>query len=250
MAQPDGQGGIDYPDGGFYSGPDVYPLTQDLGELAVRLNSPISVDRRGTVVLLRDFRYGVDTSEMATAGLGETIKAAAVHSQYGGYSARLERVASVNSYAGVDIRAIARSVGLLGVEALFGATTNYPNLRLYIYRYTGTTLLRWGLEWDSTSGEVSIRDSDGNFTLAQSGLNLLIGYPLLHSMKLVVNEDDLSYTRAIVSGTDITLPSETAQSTASSVEPHVLARFFNAEGPTGGCFVYVDVIIITVNEPP
>lgn len=250
MARPVSQGGIDYPDGGFYSGTDLHPITEDLGELVARQGYPTGIDRRGNVIYKRDFRYGFDPAEVTDAGLGEEVRMSTFAGIYGGYSVRLGKLASTASYSGLEIRTLARSEGRMGGEAAFAITTNYPNLILRIYRYTGSQLINWSLRWDTSDGKIYLRDDNGAWVEATDTQQCLIGYPLLHSMKLVGDEANQSYERAIIDGQEITLPAVSPEVTSSSTNPHVLFRFFNAGGPSYGCFVYVDYILITVNEPP
>uniref|UniRef100_A0A6H2A251 Uncharacterized protein n=1 Tax=viral metagenome TaxID=1070528 RepID=A0A6H2A251_9ZZZZ len=250
MARPLSQGGIDGPDGGFFAGSGIYPVQSDLGELAVRLGAPASIDRLGNVIYMRDFRYGLNSSEWGSSGAGEDVHLSGNHSMYGGYTVRLEKVASTSSYSGVEVRTVARSAGRVGVETLFAVITNYPKAKLYLYRYTGTQLYRWGLQWDTANQEVSILTDVDTWTLTGTTVKCLIGYPLLHSMKLVGDESDGDYVRALIDGVEIDLPEGTAVISSSTVDPHLLLRVFNSAGPPYGCFMYVDAIMVTVNEPP
>jgi hypothetical protein len=249
MAQPVSQGGIDYQDGGFSTGQGLYANVSDMAELAVRLGAPSSVDRSGTVVAIEDFRYGLSMIESTTAGLGETVLTSGSYSRYGGYSAKLTRVANVDSYVGTRVRVGSRPAGTWGAEALFTAITGQPNVRLFLVRHTGTHNIGWAARWDGNEGKVYYEVSTGVWEEVISDIPMNYGYPLLHSFKLVVSETDLEYMRIIADGEEVSFSADPYLYLEDTSSPDTLATFFNAVGPAVATVVYADAIIITCNEP-
>ncbi len=58
--------------GNVVKGHDLYAL-QDMAELAVRLGSPMSYDRYGSVLLLEDFERGLNAWSKTILGVGGSI---------------------------------------------------------------------------------------------------------------------------------------------------------------------------------
>ena len=249
MARPVTQGGIDYPDGGFPSGQDVYPLTGDLAELAARLGSPVNFDRRGNVIFLEDFRYGFAKVETLGALTGGTVTLNTDAARSAPYSAKCVITAFADSSGGVVAHFPSYTGGNIGVEASFVKHDNMGYFVIYLHEYDGTNYYAYGLRWNNSNDTVEYYDEDGSWQSAGITAALRAESRLFHTMKMVVDTDDNVYVRALLNRHKESLADISPHQVASSLYYHYrfYAEYFGStDGTTTG---YLDDLILTQNEP-
>lgn len=230
------------------SGEDLHRL-DDLAELPPRLRYPSSVDRAGEVVAMEDFRHGLGGVEIAQDGLGSGVTASPLFTRFGGFSAKMARVANTLAWCRIEAFTPSLESGKIGAEIQFCADTADPVIILYISQYTGSKWLLWGLKWSALTDKVYIGGETVGWTEIASGYDISQGYRYFHNVKLVVDVEDEDYERVLINGVPLTVVSVAAKEASSTVLPHVVAYIENYGGTANANEVYLDYIIITRNEP-
>jgi hypothetical protein len=220
-----------------------------MGELAARLGSIVTYDRRGDVVFYDDFSCGLcgwNTFQLTEVPEPRIVAYPAVR---GRYAVRMETYADVGYYATL-IRYIPHpALSRIGLEVAFIPTDGSYQFMITLNRHTGTAMLEHSAWYDHTTGQLRI--------IAAGGLIVWVGTPGVQStlnnnfisMKLVVDLVAGRYTRLLFNRHRYDV-SGYAPYSRPDTTPAVLGvrlRVINTSGTLS--VVYVDDVIVTQNEP-
>lgn len=221
----------------------------DLAEVPPRFGEVASIDRGGHVVFSEDFRHGVGTVELASAGLGETIVASPDYSRFGGFTAKMSRVDNASSYVNANLFGLIIETGKIGAEIQFCASGSTPKIELYLTRYTGTQRLLWGLKWDDSSNKVYIGGDTVGWTEISDDFGIFQTPPHFHNMKLVVDVDNRDYERVLIDGKPVAVVAVDALEEDNTNSPHIVVTISSASGQALLSTLYIDYVIATRAEP-
>lgn len=237
------------PDWGLTAGQaTVYQLT-DLGELAVRLGSIVSFDRRGDVVWLDDFEDGANKWEVAVAGTGAAVAISTARARNGAQSILLTAGSDGARYAQIGHFQAIPSLSNLGVEFSFAHIAALDNLLLELDVNTGSRLLTPRIRYDEVNSLILYKDAAGvDQELGPSNFFTADWYRF-STIKLVVDLEAEEYVRLIVdltvfnmAGIPLAAEDNSAAGNASTTIRNTGDAGFNNK-------VYVDDVILTQNEP-
>jgi len=220
----------------------------DSGELAARLGSINTFDRRGNILWMDGFEAGtVNWSVGTTAGRGScTLSTDRFVS--GSQSAKL-----VTGNVQDDLVRIQRdltypSVGKLGFEIASTTDADIQTLKLWLHVMDGAKQHVAEITYDETDDSLYYRNSGGTYTKLTS-VHPIYGYVyLFHTFKLVADFENDEYMRFMLNG-------ETYDMTGikmynrSYVSAKLLSAYYTITtnvDDTVTC--YVDNAIITINE--
>ncbi len=261
--------GIGAPDSIKYaSGKPTVPSTipykksttlMDMAELAVRIGSPISMDRRGDVFFYDDFESGLSKVLKAVAGTG-TLTMSSATARSGFLSAKIFVPSTVANDKTVVIWGPPYVTNTkMGAEISFSSDslqrTRKGRFNLVIEdQFVGG---RWTAEvriaLSDNGQEIYYRASDGTYTLLDT-------YPIIsgsllnfHSLKLVCDLTTHKYERLIFKDTEWDLSAlnmllETGAALigkTSGINATVYDYFLGSD-----ITMYIDDLILTINEPP
>ncbi len=237
------------PDWGVTAGAvTVYQMT-DLGELAARLGSINTFDRRGDVILLDDFEDGFHrwTWEGSGSGLGAHLST--FKSRSGRYSLLLTAGSDENHWIYAYRHVFFSPLTALGAEFSFVLPAGFETLTLEMRVNTGTRRLVGYLRWDDPTDALQYRDSAAAYVPLAS-----LPYPStvtghLHTWKLVIDTEAEEYVRALLNSQEFPLSGIALW--AEDDDSYPLFRFrirlFGRAGQND--YVFVDDVILTQNEP-
>lgn len=221
----------------------------DLGELAARLGSADTFDRRGNVIFMDGFEHGLVPYALNTYNTTAyfEINQRAVYS--GAWAAHLntgtDATQRVNILKGLGVARTTRQ----GFEVSFYVLGGTPDLRFTINFWDGTNSNSWFITYHYTTGQLQYRGSDGldhNFGAPVP----LVGQDLaFHTAKLVVDLQTKKYVRFIIDQTTFDLSANLGFSAANPQASEVTTAFDIIS--SGGVIseAWLDNWIITINEP-
>lgn len=237
------------PDWGLTAGSaTVYQLT-DLAELAVRLGSPISHDRRGDVIWFDDFEAGIAKWLKVEPGSGGVVDLSALRSRVGRYSMRILPEASGSMYTEAQHFHVLPVVGRVGFESSWSRADGGLSPSMRYEFYSGSQLLEFGLRYDDPAGALQyLDDTEAWVTFATIGA-LFEGAQLFQTAKFVVDLDAAAYVRAILNDVEYDLSAAAGFVQANATSQRIVT-VLQAEDLTGSqTALYVDSVILTQNEP-
>lgn len=240
--------GKDYPDwGGHYNDPMLFPL-DDLAELAARLGSPVTYDRRGNVLWLYAFEHGLGLVE--TANSASSVAAlSTTRSEVGPFSCRLTTHTAADAWA-YALRRVPRPVlSRVGFQVSVNFNNDNGLFQVDLAEYDGSAFNRARLRIDMDNRELQVNDAAAGWVAIATGLPDYTDAPYFIHMKLVVNLSDHTYVRAVVDNTEYDLSAYTMSASAGTTSPHLFCRAYLANAVASAAQVWVDSLIVTGSEP-
>ena len=234
--------------GGSNPKSNTYRL-QDEAELAVRLGSPVSFDRRGEVIMLEDFAQGGGGYQVGGIGIGEAGYLSCSGALSGGICLALETGIGAGSYEEVARYLYAPPFGGIGEEIWVSPNALLSNMILEVLLYDGVLQHDYQVKYNHLTGTLSVWDTTGAWIVIGSPGIVNVGYGIYTPVKLVVNTQDGSYVRVLFGDKLYDASAHSCRATASVTVACLLARCAVYSVAPGGAIVKVDNWILTQNEP-
>lgn len=226
----------------------IYSI-QDLGELAARLGSIVTHDRRGNVIWLDDFEDGLSQWELAGAG-AYSINWNSQYARNGGFSCQLVTAPSDAFQASITRYTAYPILSPIGIEFSFSYEQNWRYLILD-HRIGTPTAMLWGTIrynhitniFQQQTGPLAWTDiPDTEFT-AQ-------GLPeAFDTIKLVINFITRKFMRLIINSKEVDVSALDCYITAPPVRPMLSSSIILETDSNAKAKGYIDDVIITQNEP-
>lgn len=225
----------------------VFPVT-DLGELAARLGSIVTHDRRGDVIHLEDFASGLAKWSLLTSGTGATIDLTTSTARNGLFALRLVAGSDSSRLARVTYSTPLPAVSAFGVEASFTRLSFIDNISFQMTLNDGTTQLNFEVRWRDTDNDLQYLDSTGAFVTFATGVDLILVAGLFNTAKLVGDAVSRQYVRFILNDTVYSLANIAVQTSGSGTSSRLLHVITNTGRSGQNDTVIVDDVIVTHNE--
>jgi hypothetical protein len=234
--------------GALSSQATVFPVT-DLGELAARLGSPITHDRRGDVVWWDDFECGLTKWGSALSGTGAAAALSTARARNGRSSALLTAGSDAGASALIAHNQTIPRLSRLGFEFSFSLGGAIASLSWELLLFDGTTTLSAIITWGDAANALTYRNSGGGGTVFATGVDLLAEATMFHTGKVVVDRAAGQYVRFVLDSTEYDLSGIAALTGASVVAPRLTVDVALLGNAGSNNTVYVDDVILTQNEP-
>lgn len=255
--QSRGIGGPDYaapkPVGQVPVGP-VHTLT-DIAELAARLKSANTFDRRGNVILLDDFEDTLKWEPDMGGGAGGSIALSAEAARSGAVSCKMTCPDHLGSYAQISRYSGYPVVSKIGSEISFTIPPS-PGFHNVLFELTlddGTDWIVASVFWDMPDRTLLLVTPTGGIIFANGLDHYLRSIYCFHTLKLVADFVDKKYLRFILDHQTWDISEYDLQITTGplvSIGVHLHTCFFVDNNQAGtNPFCYADDSIITQNEP-
>lgn len=237
------------PDWGLTAGQvTVYQLT-DMAELAVRLGSIVTHDRRGDVIWLDNFEDGLGKWDSSSSGAGAGVGLSSARARSGWLSALLTAGSDGSRYAeiyrGFNLPVLSR----LGVEISFNVPVAFESLVLQLHVLDGSTRYRFEVTYDDANNRLDRLNDAGGLTTVASSVILAGWGKMFHTLKLVGDLTTGKYQRLILNDATYDLSDGAAFSSADAgaarLEMTLRVTGRSAQNDT----VHIDDVIVTQNEP-
>jgi len=221
----------------------------DLAELAVRLGSITTYDRRGDVLWSDSFDYGLQAWRREPLGTGATISASCEFFRSHGFSAKLT--------AGSDDAALARIrryfpltvSGTHGVEASWTLHSQTKEVEIGIFVRDKGIETHFAVKYSLSEKKLYYINETGMWSVLDDAVDLIYMLFLFHTWKLVIDTMTGYYVRLLLDNKTYDL---------SNIKGHVTtpggADYFHivlVHYGIGGAnpYIYLDDVILTRNEP-
>jgi len=237
------------PDFGAYAAKVTVGSLADMAELAARLGSVVTLDRRGDVIFFDDFEAPILNWTGAGDGVADEERLYPDKAFMGSQSAYLQTSGDIEDSAYIVRRFHATPNQRYGIEArLFQIMADsYFDIALYIY--TGSKIHKAEWRYDGEGSKLFIWDSTGNWKEIATGIKTL---PIRNEwlpMKLVIDSLNWKYVRGLFLGYEYDLSGEATEEDNSEIPPciELSLAVTNITGVTGRALF--DNVIFTQNEP-
>lgn len=221
----------------------------DMAELANRLTDDLSLDRRGDVLFVENWQYGLNRWQQFPLGTGASVDLSNDNFVSRGVSLLL--TGGSDAQRNVTVRYYLPYVEITknGFEVRVLEDTNVEQIRLQIQLVNDGDYSYGAAVWDIDAKTIQIVDDTGTWITVHSGFDNPYSVKTFSIFKLVIDYENSAYVRLIFNNEIIDLSSYSLYSgtTSTADNMHVLLQVKSKETVNGTA--YFDNMIITGNEP-
>ncbi len=222
----------------------------DTGELAVRMGSFVSFDRRGNVVWMDDFENGLGPWVWAGSGANNAVYLTAEITMHGSLAVLLHPGEETDGDASIRRILPFPVLGGIGYEAAFVPQTNLQYVNLSLILYDGADAYMYQAHYRHTDGTVRVQTPGPAYPVVGSPGVQEEGYHNHCIMKLVVNCLTGKYERVLFNNHVYDASAHSVYSMDDTVtKPSMAAYVLVANTGAYLIDVPVDCAIVTQNEP-
>lgn len=236
-------------DFGLYAPTDIIGGMSDMGELAARLGSIVTFDRRGNVIFADNFESGIQN--WYPGGIGsQVIEWCSQYSRDGGFSCKLETDTDED-----DSALITRHVGypvlsIMGMEISISDKQNWKFLYIRLLLTLAGGQWEANVRYDYTAKTLLYLNSLGTYTAIPGASYDTQGNPsYFDTIKLVADFVNYKYKRLTLNDTTYALSGIGLRWVGGLGTPNLHASIELFSDGVGAAIGYVDSIILTQNEP-
>jgi len=222
---------------------------QDLGELAARLGSPVTFDRRGNVMWFDDFESGIG-QWFRSGDAGYSVDWNSQYMQRGGFSCKLMTPTATGETVWLQKITTLPVISKFGLEITFSREQFWRYLDFGLVYYDGHHTYTTKIRLDVVNDKLQYWDEDGNWQDVPGGqYHFIVNEYFFHTLKYVINPTMTKYQRLIVSNQELDLSAINSQKAASATSPIMLTTIVLTSDSNLGAIGYIDDVIFTQNEP-
>ncbi len=226
----------------------VFSLPIDMAELAVRLGSIVTHDRRGDVMFLESFEHGLIRWDPGVGSANSKVYISSSEARHGAYSVALLAEATPGGSAQIALEIPYPALCSLGVETHVYLPSDFDYFEITVYKYDGTRVHDGGLRYDQGATKLEYRDSSGNYQDLRTGVTLHGLTKVFTVFKLVADFDNDLYMRSLVNNyTDVMLTVALRSDTDPSTPRFRIVLELTGDA-SNESIAYVDAVIVTQNE--
>lgn len=226
----------------------TYPV-DDLAELAARLDSPITFDRRGDVTLIDTFKDGRRSWQAPAPGTGANTALSPDHFLTDGYSLAV----TCPSDHAFDIHVYRYTPhiphGAIGLEVAFTLDLYTKSFKIDLSTHDGVNNVFTYLIYTYATKRLQYYPASGSAVDLEPTVDVARNPRIFNHLKLVMDPTIPAYLRAILNHQSFPMADIPARSWPSSTTPSLLVNieWIGTEGQTPT--VYLDSVIVTQDEP-
>jgi len=224
----------------------VYTI-EDMAELAVRLGSPISFDRRGNVMWYDDFEHSLNKWFIGL--LGGSVAITNEKARTGALSCKV----ITDNITGSETHLIHRepypALSRLGIEFSLLTTLDEAVLDLHFNIFTGTYAHIAAIKYDFTTHTWQYNNSLGLWADLPIPVRLIPSLYIFHTIKLVIDPETHHYKHFICNNVAYDMSALAYHYPADGRAPFIQIDINYYPTEDVSKTIYYDDIILTQNEP-
>jgi hypothetical protein len=226
----------------------IYRMT-DMGELAGRLGSIVTHDRRGDVIWLDDFEGGVEKWDFLGSGTGYAHAWSAERSRSGAFCCKLTTGSDSNKYITMTHRNPYPVKSKIGFE-FSGAWDDLTGEVIFqVELFDGATQYTSRIRMDLANLKFYYLDGVAGYTEFYDAALFDEDDHLFNTFKLVADFENELYSRLIINNTAFDLSSYPIYKTAAATLPYLNAYVWLITDLAENKVAWIDDVILTQNEP-
>jgi len=237
-------GGPDWSTGGQIS--TVHTI-EDLGELAARLGSIVTHDRRGNVIWYDDFESGIEAWAILGSP-GYTITWDSTHHKSGGFACKMVTGNDANDFASITTHLAIPVISKLGFEIAITKEDNIKEIEIRSDTFSAVHVYYVRVKWVAASDTWYYYNSAGGWTALTPTQALLSVDYLFNVIKLVADPIASKYVRLIVNEQPFDLSGLALRVIGPIANIEIVPAVKITTNADAVATVWVDNAIVTQNE--
>ena len=219
------------------------------GELAARLGSIKSFEKRGEVVFMDDFEDSTLKWGTLGSGAGAAVARSTESARSGDYSLKMTTGNAEGNYAKIINYCSFPVSTRFGIEVSVAFDANIEYFNLWSWSFNGTYEVKPQLVYYPQTDLLCVVDENNDLVTIASDLKLHENDKLYHTFKLVFNISPFTYVRAFCDQHEYDISEYNYQSAANVAAAYLMLRIELFNHSAGNHYAYIDNAIITQNEP-
>ncbi len=221
----------------------------DVGELAARLGSPNTYDRRGNVVWMTNFDHGL---QGVTIGVdhGDSVGSLSTETALNGpVSLKLDPRGAANAYVNWRRVSYPLNVGKVGAEFGFCIEEAPASIYFRLQYFNGTNRYPGKVIYYPDSGDWKILNDQGNEVTILAAEKIQTGGDSWHHVKIVIDTENLEYHRLLIDDHTPDVSAYDLQEVGSADLGVIGVKVEVAGSVAANAAGFLDCVIITRDEP-
>jgi len=226
----------------------VYTL-EDLAELAARLSSINTFDRRGNVMWLDDFEHGIEKWHQSGFPPGWEVEWSSVEARNGSFSCLLKTAAvsgasvTIHKYFSIPV------ASNISLELSVLNEANWDLIAIILDYFDGIRKHEAELRYSYTTHKFIYSAGDEGWLYSGITMKLSAIDTLFHTIKLVIDIANDRYKRLVVNNQEVDLSAHSLGVGDDDAGPYLSASFTVWAKEDAIAKAYIDDVILTQNEP-
>jgi len=221
----------------------------DTGELAARLDSINTYDRRGNVIWYDDFESTTLKWASSTDGAGAAVAVSTTAARNGSSSVKLTGGSDDGRFAAITKHLQLPVFKRIGLETSFTLDENVDFLQLSLTTLKSGVYATGILKVSLSDDKIYFYNSAEAWEAILTGLSLRKFTDLFYTVKLVVDWENLKYIRALFENQEVDLSDEDLPRPDAPIGDKVWVQIYICSLPGVNGISYIDDFIYTQNEP-
>lgn len=236
-------------DFGLYAPKDVGVGISDMGEVAARLGSIVTYDKRGDVVIFDNFEDAILKWEVLVVGAGAYGRLDSTDARSGSQSLKLHTLDEADSEVDVDKGIAILGSKKLGFEVSFSSLGENCDLDLWTVYYDGNFWIQAAFSFDPSTGDLKVMDDTGNFVTVATIADVYSNIFMFHTVKLVADFNLRYYKRLLFDTHEYDISAIKLYRTGAVQAPYLDLGFKLHNRAADGGDVWIDDYVLTQSEP-
>lgn len=222
---------------------------QDVGELAARLGSIDTFDRRGNVIFLEDFESGFTPRWLRESQYTGVPVLSGAGARSGAYSLKLETTPVSGAACGILCYRPLPVMGKIGLEASFAIGGHVGIIAVGMGLYDGTNFAIFSVRYLPPTDKWQYLDSAGAWVDLFTSMVLYESPTIFHTLKIVADYENGEYFYIIVNEREQGLSGIAGRTGEQVAIPSLVIYSTVINDDTNIGTAYLDDVIVTQNEP-
>jgi len=237
------------PDYGVYAPKVTVSALADMAELAARLGSIDTFERKGDVLWLDDFNDGIHkwTTEL-TEDRG-SVEWDGNHARNGGFCAKLTSGDEEDDKARIIRKMPIASLSKIGLEVSFTVHANAKTVQFELHLNEGLYKHNIAVGWTAIDKVWTYTLTEGVYVDLEPSVTLATDEWVFHTMKIVADLNTHKFCHLISNYTHFDMTDIPYYYTGEELAPYLHLYVTCIGNGDGAAIMYVDDVILTQNEP-
>lgn len=221
----------------------------DNNELATRLGSPVTFDRRGNVVFIEDFEGATLFWVTGGAGVGNVEALTTAWGKSGSQSCELTAGEGALGQARIYREFYIPVVGLTGIESSFTVDALTDYVQMHLRYYDGSGYISGGLRYDRANTRIEYQDHLNAWIPLIDPYTINTATAQFNTWKIVLDLSNIEYERILVNDREVDMNGIALYDTGVGGTEHFYATIGHFSADAAVKTIYIDNVILTINEP-
>jgi len=239
----------DSPDFQKYLPGSVRFSLQDFGELAARLDSISTYDRRGEVLWYDKFSYGMAAWGLTASGSGSVIRIDTSNIYRWPHVCKILSGIVLNDLSAIVKYLSPVSTGRYGIEFVLDIESAVTDFEVYLNLWDKTYLYQARFRFLDSGDLMQLRNASGVYETVVSLRPWVSGWYIYNPIKFVIDMNLEKYVRLLIGSTAYNVSAITLNKQASTDPTNAFIQLSTRSASGTNAHVRIAHVILTANEP-